>query len=186
MTDDDDIETTIILLVVGVAMGQFAEWAHKSRRATQAARSELGRLRRVADLVSQDANRNEIKLAGQTEITALLGLQECRFEEPPFDVVLPRLERSGVLEHAAAHHPVVRRFVRGGFELPAEGVELPVYNRGHQVGRYVLKPSSGVGVSLEQRVVALGLADQVGAALAEWAIRPGSPLAPGWTVISAR
>jgi len=91
-----------------------------------------------------------------------------------------------VLEHAAAHHPVVRRFVRGGFELPAEGVELPVYNRGHQVGRYVLKPSSGVGVSLEQRVVALGLADQVGAALAEWAIRPGSPLAPGWTVISAR
>ncbi len=135
MTDDDDIETTIILLVVGVAMGQFAEWAHKNRRATQEARSELGRLRRVADLVSQRANRDQIKLAGQTEITALLGLQECRFEEPPFDVVLPRLERSGVLEHAAAHHPVVRRFVRGGFELPAEGVELPVYNRVHQVGR---------------------------------------------------
>jgi len=65
ITDDDDIETAIILLVVGVAMGQFAEWAHKNRRATQAARSELGRLRRVADLVSQGARRDDITLAGQ-------------------------------------------------------------------------------------------------------------------------
>ena len=30
MTDDDDIETTIILLVVGVAMGQFAVGAQES------------------------------------------------------------------------------------------------------------------------------------------------------------
>jgi len=49
----------------------------------------------------------------------------------------------------------------------------------------VLKPSSGVGVSLEQRVVALGLADQ-----GHSAFRVSCParlaVAPGWTVTSAR
>ncbi len=167
ITDDDDIETTVILFVVGVAVGQFADWAHKSRQASRTTRSELDRLRRVADLVSQGADREEVKLAGQTELAALLRLRDCTFESEPFDRVLPRLERSGVLDHATTREAVVRRYARGGFELPTEGVELPVYHRGAQVGRYVLVPSPGVGVTLEQRVVALALADQVGAALAD-------------------
>ena len=166
ISDDDDIETAIILLVVGLIVGQFAEWAHANRRSTSAARSELGRIRRVADMLSQGADPEAIKRAGQAEITTLLALRSCRFEDVPFDAVLPRLERSGVLDHAAVHESVVRRYTHRGFELPAEGVELPVFNRGSQVGRYVLEPSPGVGISLEQRVVALALADQVGAALA--------------------
>jgi hypothetical protein len=60
----------------------------------------------------------------------------------------------------------VWRYRDGGFELSAEGVELPVYGRGHQLGRFVLEPTAGVGVSLDQRVVAVAIADQVGAALA--------------------
>jgi hypothetical protein len=38
--------------------------------------------------------------------------------------------------------------------------------RGQVVGRFVLRPSERSGISLEQRVVAVALADQVGAALA--------------------
>ena len=37
--------------------------------------------------------------------------------------------------------------------------------RGQQIGRFVLEPHEGVGVSLEQRLVAVAIADQVGAAL---------------------
>jgi len=51
-------------------------------------------------------------------------------------------------------------------ELPAEGIALPVLSRGQIVGRFVLDFGPGAGATLEQRVVAIALADQVGASLA--------------------
>jgi hypothetical protein len=72
------------------------------------------------------------------------------------------LERSGVIRGRTEW----RIAKGGGFELPPEGVELAVLARGHQIGRFVLVPTAGVGTSLEQRVVAVALADQVGAAVA--------------------
>ncbi len=42
---------------------------------------------------------------------------------------------------------------------------MPVLARGQQIGRFVLDPAPGAGVSLESRVVAVAIADQVGAAL---------------------
>jgi hypothetical protein len=52
---------------------------------------------------------------------------------------------------------------RGGFERPEEGVELPVLARGQHIGRFVLVPNPGVPVSLDQRMVAVAIADQVAA-----------------------
>ena len=52
---------------------------------------------------------------------------------------------------------------RGGFELPADGVELPVLARGQHIGRFVLVPTPGQAVSLEERLVAVAIADQVAA-----------------------
>jgi hypothetical protein len=40
-----------------------------------------------------------------------------------------------------------------------------VLARGRPVGRFVLTPHPGVGVTLERRIVAVALADQVGGAL---------------------
>ena len=51
-------------------------------------------------------------------------------------------------------------------ELPAEGIALPVLSRGQIVGRFILDFGPGAGATLEQRVVAIALADQVGASLA--------------------
>lgn len=54
---------------------------------------------------------------------------------------------------------------RAGAELPPGGAELQVLSRGQPVGRFVLLPAPGGTLSLEQRVVAVALADQVGAVL---------------------
>src|SRR5205807_918540 len=59
-----------------------------------------------------------------------------------------------------------RRFMHGEFTLPEEGVELPVLGRGRLLGRLVLEPEPDVGVSIEERVVAIALSDQLGVALA--------------------
>ena len=52
------------------------------------------------------------------------------------------------------------------FALPAEGVELLVLGRGRELGRFVLEPDPNEGASLEERIVAVALSDQLGAALA--------------------
>jgi hypothetical protein len=61
----------------------------------------------------------------------------------------------------------------GGFELPRGGVSLPVIDeRRTVVGRFVLRPSEGRGVSLVDRKLAVLVADLVAPALSHRA--PGS------------
>jgi hypothetical protein len=168
MTSQDDIETAAILLVVGVVVGQYAARARRSRAAVVTGRAEIRRIHRLAELAAQGASADEVILAGQVELTDLLGLHTCRFERPPYGLTLPRLQRSGIVERPEG--PFVRlRLTRDGFELPREGVELAVLSRGRQIGRYVLEPTPGAGASLEQGIVAVALADQVGAALGDGA-----------------
>jgi Domain of unknown function (DUF4118) len=157
----DDVETTVLLLVVGLVVGTMASRARRARSSAELGRSELRRIHRLAERVAAGAAATDVIQAAQDELGQLLGLATCRFEAPPYADQRPRLERSGAIAGLTR-----RRMARGGFELPAEGVELAVLARGHEVGRFVMVPEPDVGVSLEQRVVAVALADQVGAALA--------------------
>ena len=79
---------------------------------------------------------------------------------PPFTSTLPRIERTGAVE--GAH----RRWIAGEFTLPGLGAEIPVAARGQTFGRLVLIPDVSAGVSIEERIVAVALVDQLGAALA--------------------
>jgi hypothetical protein len=49
--------------------------------------------------------------------------------------------------------------------LPGPELELLVRSRGQTQGRFVLKPTPGYPVELQRRVVAVAIADQVGAAV---------------------
>ena len=49
--------------------------------------------------------------------------------------------------------------------LPSPAVDLLVQARGQVLGRFVLRPTPGYPVSFHRRVVAVAIADQVGAAL---------------------
>jgi hypothetical protein len=162
----DDIETTIILLVIGLAVGQLAVVARRRRSAAARGSEELARLHRVANHVASGAPVAEIVDEVAHELSRMLALRECRFEVPPFpeqpfDTELPRVERNGAVSGVTSH-----RFIRSGFALPEEGVELPVLGRGRELGRFVLEPGREHGVSVEELVVAVALADQLGAAMA--------------------
>lgn len=156
----DDVETTVLLLIVGLLVGDLTARAVRARASAAGSSLDIRRIHRVAERASRGEEAARVLEAAQGELIELLTLQSCRFEAQPVPVDLPRLERSGHLDMK------VWRFRDEGFELPPEGVELPVYGRGQQLGRFVLEPTIGVGVSLEQRVVAVAIADQVGAALA--------------------
>ena len=162
----DDVETTVLLLVVGLLVGNVTAGSWRARASAETSSSDIWRIHRVAERAARGEEAADVILAAQDELADLLGLRSCRFEAQPFLGVLPKLERGGYIETR------LFQFRDGGFELPAEGVELPVYGRGQQLGRFVLEPTPGVGASLEQRVVAVAVADQVGAALAApWTTR---------------
>jgi hypothetical protein len=161
----DDVETTLLLLVAAVLVGTIASWGRSARRREGSAQSEIKRIHRVAEAAVSGRSPAEVIGAAQDELRGLLSLQESRFEALPLDdgAVLARIGRNGALQGVTT-----RRFGRGddgrgGFELPADGVELPVLARGQHIGRFVLVPTPGHTASLEQRLVAVAIADQVAA-----------------------
>jgi hypothetical protein len=156
----DDIIATILLLAVGLMVGEVVVWAHRGYRRSRREQDEVERLRRVAGEVAAGGTPAGMLASVRAELMQLLSLRSCEFEKPPYRVPLPRLERNGSIDSPRRH------FVRGEFALPAAGVELPVLGRGRELGRLVLVPEPDVGVSIEERVVAIALSDQLGAVLA--------------------
>ena len=85
--------------------------------------------------------------------------EACRYDPKPADRPMHRLDHNG-------------QVVLGGevwsvedVGLPGPELELLVYGQGQLRGRFVLTPTPGQPISLQRRVVAVSIADQVGAAL---------------------
>ena len=166
----DDAVTAAVLLLVGISVGLLAGRARDARAAARSSSSEIDRIHRVAELAAHGASGEDVLLSAQNELRDLLDLQQCRFEAPPTLRTLATVERNGTVTGTTVHH-----FSRGELELPREGAELPVLARGQQIGRFVLEPNPGAGVSLEARMVAVAIADQVGAALTTPGVRGYGP-----------
>jgi hypothetical protein len=162
----DDIETVIILLAVGLLVGEVAARGRRSRRERERAADAIARVHRVAARIAEsgplDSEGRLRTVIDEVigELIALLRLHDCYIEFAPFQWPLPRLERSGAIE--ASEH----QFSSGGFMLPEWGLGLPVLQAGTEVARLVLLGDPEVSVTIEERVVAVALADQLGSALA--------------------
>jgi hypothetical protein len=156
----DDIQTTLLLLAIGLLVAEIVTFSRRHQRASALRSNEIARLHRVAELVASDYDAEDVVLSVQAELIGLLSLRDCRFEAPPFTSELPRLERNGAI---GGDH---RRWISGEYTLPEQGAEIPVLGRGKVYGRLVLIPDLSVGVSIEERIVAVALSDQLGAAFA--------------------
>ena len=102
----------------------------------------------------------DVVSSARAELIGLFGLARLRVRErrPPTGA-LPRLGIHGAIEGA----PLVATHT--DFLLPPGGVELPVVGRGIDFGRLVLFASESVRASLQKRVVAVAIADQLGITL---------------------
>ena len=156
----DDIETVLILLGVGLLVGEVASRGRRSQQARERAAEAISRVHRVADEVAQGAAVDDIVVSVTQELRALLSLHDCWLEFRPYVYVMPSLERGGTINQAE------HRFFDGGIALSEDGTELPVLEQGEQVARLVLIGNPEVAVTIEERVVAVALADQLGTALA--------------------
>lgn len=157
----EDLETAGLLLLVGLIVGMVASRGRRATVEAEQARQDARRIHQVAELVADGADVATVIDAARTHLAAMLELESCTFEHPPVGPPLPRLERTGQV----AGQPL--RYLGRGFALPDGGVELAVLGHGRQWGRFVLLPRAGTdGVPLEQRILAVAIGDQVGAAIA--------------------
>jgi hypothetical protein len=158
----DDVETTVVLLVVGLVVGEVVVRLRRSRRAARESRREVEQIQRVAELAAGSGPESRLITIVEREVTALLGARGARFEMPPYPTALPRIGH-GVLTippggNGNASPPVG----------PRNEVELLVCGHGRELGRLVLvlpRDSSGATLPARDRGLAVALVDQLGAVL---------------------
>jgi len=156
-----DIETAVLLLGVGLAVGELVVRARAATRDAARERAETQQVRRLSALVAGSAPRGALIVMAQTEIEAVLDTHGSQFEPVPFRTPLP------TLGHGSIRFPAMEDKPRPAASARVEAVELPVCGGGRPVGRFVLQlPGAGVGVDPSARALAVALADQLGAALA--------------------
>lgn len=156
-----DIETTVSLLVVGVAV---TELAARSRHHRVRADEEWGYVAAIGDLADLgmgSASSAEIITRAGGTLHELLHLRQCRYEVGPSPRPVARIGPDGSVVHASVIWPV------HDLGLPGPVTELPVVWRGEVQGRFLLTPTPGWPLDLEPRVVAVALAALVGAALSD-------------------
>lgn len=160
MNQPSEMITAASLLFVGMVAVYLRVRADRHREAAEDGRNDIARIHSVAELVAEGIDPYRIVEIVKVELIDLLSLRDCTFDRqaPRGDAAL--IERSGNVVIGELSWGVHKQ----GF--PGDEVELPVSAVGVSVGRYVLKPTPGVAVSFDKRILAVALADQVGAAFA--------------------
>jgi hypothetical protein len=159
ITHRPDIETAVCLFVVGIIVTELAARnRHHHASATEEA-DYVGLIYEVSELVASGAPVTEVREHVCGALVELLHLRACRYEVGLGARPMMRLEHNGHVLLGGRVWGVER------MGLPGPEIELLVQNRGQVLGRFVLTPTPGYEVPLQPRVVAVALADQVGAAI---------------------
>ncbi len=151
----------MLLLVVGLAIGDLVSRRRRDRVAAAASGAELARLHQLTQLAAGGESLGSLIYLVRTELIEILGLDDCEFERPPFFASVPTLRHGGIMMPPRMALPDDR--------LDAyRQVELPVRGEGLEVGRFVLhlpERTTGIGLAPDARRSAVALADQLGVIL---------------------
>jgi K+-sensing histidine kinase KdpD len=158
-----DVVTAVLLLLVGLVVGELAVRSRRHEAVATRRADELTRVHAVAELVASGEPLEYVIMAVADELRELLTLRDIRFDmsaRDPEERPLPKVQRDG---------EVVVGPLRWGTDsmgLPGRTVELEVDGGGRRWGRYLLEPTPGLPVPFVRRIVAVAMADLVGAAMA--------------------
>lgn len=155
ITSSNDLQTTVLLAVIGTIAGELVERARRSGATAAATQAQLNAVYERAELAAgADDSGRLIGLAVQ-ELTRLLDLKSCRYV------------RGGIPTMTELTHHSIR--VPANVDPSAHGlVALPVRAHGRLQGHLVMAfPTNTVAASVtsDQRHAAVAIADQLGVGL---------------------
>jgi K+-sensing histidine kinase KdpD len=156
-----DIETTILLLVLGIAVTEIAVWGHRQHATASRRSGYLDGINDAARAVAEGDSPAALAEEVAARLVQLLSLRSCQFQYGVAGLGQPgRLEHDGEITVGGTPWNVQQ------FGLPAAaGTELLVESGGRLQGRYLMQPDPAARPTGEQLLVAVAFADQVGAAL---------------------
>ena len=160
----DDVEATVLLVVIGLAVTEIALWGHRQQARAAGRSGYLEGVLGAARLVSEgDTPASTLVDVVGRQIADVLGADGCHFVEGPVaDARVAVLDHDGEVRRGDHVVDVDR------VGLPTHDyVAIPVRRGPHVVGHFLLTATSQVTYpSAEQRRVAVLLADQVASAVA--------------------
>jgi hypothetical protein len=159
ITHRPDIETAVCLFMVGIIVTELAARSRHHHASATEEGDYVGLIYEVSELVASGAPATEVREQVCSALVDLLHLRACRYEVGLGARPMMRLEHDAHVLLGGRVWGVER------MGLPGPEIELLVQNRGQILGRFVLTPTPGYEVPLQPRVVAVALADQVGAAI---------------------
>jgi K+-sensing histidine kinase KdpD len=159
ITHRPDIETAVSLFVVGLVVTELAARNRRHYNEATEQADYVGLIYDLSELASSGAPAPTVIERAETALTDLLHLRGCRYEPGRSARPIFRMEHDAQVIFGDQVWDVDE------MGLPGPEIELVVQGRGETRGRFVLTPTPGTPVSLQRRVVAVALADQVGPVL---------------------
>ena len=98
ISDRFDIITTVLLVVVGLAVGEIAVLSHRHETVADEHATGARHLEQVAGLIAAGAGEDTVWKAVQASLISEMGLESCRFDPGMGLTHLPRIERDGRLD----------------------------------------------------------------------------------------
>lgn len=156
ITHRTDVEITVSLFAVGVVITELAARSRQHHQRADEESSYVDLFYKVAESVAAGRSSEEVIEFVRAALIELLRLRDCRYDTATPIAPINEIRRDGRVRLGAIEWPVQT------WGLPGREIALPVMAQGEAVARFVLVPTPGDGVSLQRRLVAVALADQVG------------------------
>jgi K+-sensing histidine kinase KdpD len=160
--DRDDIETAVLLILVGMAVSEIALWGRRQQAHASRGRGYLDGVVSAARMAAEgDTPPSAVVAFVSDQIAHVLGVDRCVFK-PGNPGPHPRINRDGSVTRDGNAIDVDRS------GLPTNDVtDIVVTNQDRTLGHFEMVCASRVvWPTLEQRRVAVTLAEQAGTALA--------------------
>jgi K+-sensing histidine kinase KdpD len=93
ISDGEDIVTTVLLLAIGLVVGELVVIGRRNRQAAGQAQEGISRLHRVAELAAGGARAEDLILVVESELEELLELDDCTYDVAPFGSPVSIMER---------------------------------------------------------------------------------------------
>ena len=162
INDRADIETTVLLVVIGAAVSEIALWGRRQQARASRQRGYLEGVLAASGVVAAGGSAAKLIDHVNAQLVDVLGVDGSRFVKGTTSRAGdPQLNHDGSVTRGSH----VLKVERDGLPTNAE-IELLVQHHGSVRGRFLLTAAARITrPDLEQRLVAVALADQVGAAL---------------------
>jgi hypothetical protein len=156
ITRHQDLITELLLLVLGIAVGELAARGRSHQREATESRESVVLLHAVTGLVAAGREPREVVSAALPILQQLLWLRDCYFIRRDPGDLSARISAQGEVTVAGQPWSVE------DLGLPTNRVDLPVRAQGWLLGHFVLTPTPGRSVEAQRVVTAVAIADLVG------------------------